>query len=29
VDSSPIATDIKVGSTWKTIVVFGLRRGGP
>ncbi len=29
VDSSPIATDIKIGSTWKTIVVFGLRRGGP
>src|SRR2546426_433137 len=28
VDSSPIATDIKVGSTWKTIVVFGMRRGG-
>src|SRR5206468_4181273 len=28
VDSSPIATDIKVGGTWKTIVVFGLRRGG-
>lgn len=28
VDSSPIATDIKIGSNWKTIVVFGLRRGG-
>ncbi len=28
VDSSPIATDIKIGSDWKTIVVFGLRRGG-
>ena len=28
VDASPIAVDIKVGSTWKTIVVFGLRRGG-
>ncbi len=28
-DSSPIATDIKVGGTWKTIVMFGLRRGGP
>jgi len=28
-DSSPIATDIKVGGTWKTIVVFGMRRGGP
>jgi len=29
VDSSPIATDIKISGTWKTIVVFGLRRGGP
>jgi type IV pilus assembly protein PilY1 len=29
VDSSPIAIDIKVGGTWKTIVMFGLRRGGP
>jgi type IV pilus assembly protein PilY1 len=28
VDASPIAADIKVGSTWKTIVVFGERRGG-
>jgi len=28
VDSSPIAADIKVGGAWKTIVVFGLRRGG-
>ncbi len=28
VDASPIAVDIKVGSTWKTIIVFGLRRGG-
>jgi type IV pilus assembly protein PilY1 len=28
VDASPIAADIKVGTTWKTIVVFGLRRGG-
>ncbi len=28
VDSSPIAVDIKVGSTWKTIVMFGQRRGG-
>lgn len=28
VDSSPIAADIKVGGTWKTVVVFGLRRGG-
>lgn len=28
VDSSPIATDIKIGGVWKTIVVFGERRGG-
>jgi type IV pilus assembly protein PilY1 len=28
VDSSPIAADIKIGSNWRTIVVFGLRRGG-
>src|SRR5262245_3739142 len=28
VDASPIAADIKVGGNWKTIVVFGLRRGG-
>jgi type IV pilus assembly protein PilY1 len=28
VDSSPIAADIKIGGAWKTIVVFGLRRGG-
>jgi type IV pilus assembly protein PilY1 len=28
VDSSPIAVDVKTGGTWKTIVVFGLRRGG-
>ena len=28
VDGSPIAADIKVGSNWKTIVVFGERRGG-
>jgi type IV pilus assembly protein PilY1 len=28
VDSSPIVADIKVGSTWKTIAVFGQRRGG-
>jgi type IV pilus assembly protein PilY1 len=27
-DASPIAADIKVGSTWKTIVIFGERRGG-
>jgi type IV pilus assembly protein PilY1 len=28
VDASPIAADIKVSGSWKTIVVFGLRRGG-
>jgi type IV pilus assembly protein PilY1 len=30
VDGSPIAADVKIGATptWKTIVVFGLRRGG-
>jgi type IV pilus assembly protein PilY1 len=28
VDASPIAVDIKVSGAWKTIVVFGLRRGG-
>jgi len=28
-DSSPIAVDIKVSGTWKTIVMFGQRRGGP
>jgi len=28
VDSSPIAADVKIGGTWKTIVVFGERRGG-
>ncbi len=28
VDSSPIVADIKIGSTWKTIVIFGERRGG-
>ena len=28
-DSSPIAVDIKVSGTWKTIVIFGARRGGP
>jgi type IV pilus assembly protein PilY1 len=29
VDSSPIAADIKVSGAWKTVVVFGMRRGGP
>ena len=28
VDSSPMITDIKVGSTWKTVVIFGERKGG-
>ena len=28
VDGSPIAADVKTFGTWKTIVVFGLRRGG-
>jgi type IV pilus assembly protein PilY1 len=28
VDASPIAADIKISGSWKTIVVFGLRRGG-
>jgi type IV pilus assembly protein PilY1 len=27
-DSSPIAADVKIGGVWKTIVVFGERRGG-
>ena len=28
VDASPIAADVKISGVWKTIVVFGLRRGG-
>jgi type IV pilus assembly protein PilY1 len=28
VDSSPIAADVKIGGGWKTIVIFGQRRGG-
>jgi type IV pilus assembly protein PilY1 len=28
VDSSPIAADVKIDGAWKTIVVFGERRGG-
>src|SRR5204863_2345016 len=28
VDGSPIAADIKVSGSWKTIVLFGVRRGG-
>jgi type IV pilus assembly protein PilY1 len=28
VDSSPIVADVKTGGSWKTIAVFGLRRGG-
>jgi type IV pilus assembly protein PilY1 len=28
VDSSPTASDVKIGGAWKTIVIFGERRGG-
>ncbi|HTX53803.1 MAG TPA: PilC/PilY family type IV pilus protein [Candidatus Baltobacteraceae bacterium] len=28
VDGSPIAADVKIDGTWKTIVLFGERRGG-
>jgi Tfp pilus tip-associated adhesin PilY1 len=28
VDAGPIAADVKIGGVWKTIVVFGERRGG-
>jgi type IV pilus assembly protein PilY1 len=28
VDASPIAADLKLSGAWKTILVFGLRRGG-
>jgi type IV pilus assembly protein PilY1 len=28
VDGSPVAADVKIGSTWKTILIFGERRGG-
>jgi type IV pilus assembly protein PilY1 len=28
VDGSPVAADVKIGSDWKTIVIFGERRGG-
>jgi type IV pilus assembly protein PilY1 len=28
VDGSPIAADAKIGGTWKTILIFGERRGG-
>lgn len=28
VDGSPIAADVKTGGSWKTIGLFGLRRGG-
>ncbi len=27
-DGSPIAVDIKMGGTWRTVVLFGCRRGG-
>jgi type IV pilus assembly protein PilY1 len=28
VDSSPTAADVKIGGAWKTVVIFGERRGG-
>ena len=28
VDGTPVITDVKIGSTWKTIAVFGERKGG-
>ena len=28
VDAGPIVADVKTGGSWKTIAVFGLRRGG-
>jgi type IV pilus assembly protein PilY1 len=28
IDSSPIVADIQISGTWKTVVVFGQRRGG-
>ena len=30
VDGSPVAADVRIGATpaWKTITMFGLRRGG-
>ena len=28
VDAGPVAADVKIGGAWKTIVVFGERRGG-
>ncbi len=28
VDSSPVVADVKIGGAWKTIAVFGQRRGG-
>ena len=28
VDAGPVATDVKIGGTWKTVLVFGERRGG-
>ena len=28
VDGSPVAADVKIGGSWKTVVVFGERRGG-
>jgi type IV pilus assembly protein PilY1 len=28
VDGSPVAADVKIGGSWKTVVIFGERRGG-
>jgi type IV pilus assembly protein PilY1 len=28
VDAGPVATDVKIGGAWKTVLVFGERRGG-
>jgi type IV pilus assembly protein PilY1 len=28
VDGSPQAADVKIGGSWKTILIFGMRRGG-
>ncbi|HEY7169089.1 MAG TPA: PilC/PilY family type IV pilus protein [Candidatus Binatia bacterium] len=28
VDATPVVADVKIGSNWKTVVVFGERRGG-
>jgi type IV pilus assembly protein PilY1 len=28
VDGSPQAADVKIGGSWKTVLIFGMRRGG-